>query len=432
MGSIAAAGLSTGAFAADPNGLLTSLDTCDAQGKTGLTVSSSDNCLVIDGEVKYEFFWGDYAGSITLFSTSDGAVTVDNDDGVAPDLQDWESDLEAFIRFTASADSDFGTAMAVIKIKDRQISVFTNEVEVQASGDGTGDDTGGAVFDEAYVSVGDATVISAGKKGSIINKGDDEPFNFLGMFNSSEVDKGVLWDDAVIGVADGGHVIQIVSDLGNGVTVKGGLENLNGDGTAIGVLEYAGDSLTAHVTLIATDILDGAVTNWAYHAGGTATFDMFKLRAAVAGDDTGHWNALASAEAAFDMFRIAGSVEAVNNVGAGVNELGFGLSAGADVSDVVTVNAGFRWYDPDTATASDDGWQAALQIIASLTETVTATGEIGVYGTAAAATCVSCSITYGKAELAWAPGGGFTSSVGAELNSEGAYKFTYKAAKTFK
>src|SRR5690606_12529803 len=112
--------------------------------------------------------------------------------------------------------------------------------------------------------VGDTTVIMAGKKGSIANLGDDEPFNFLGLFNSDAIDgKGVGIDGDYSGL--GGHVIQVVSDLGNGVNVGVGLENLNGSsefgdilvgggdepfthGTLVGVVSYAGENLTAHVT----------------------------------------------------------------------------------------------------------------------------------------------------------------------------------------
>src|SRR5690606_11272622 len=65
LGSVAAAGLSTAGFAADL-GVLTSLDVCDALGISGLTISSSDNCLQITGGVSYEFNWGDYDGTAWL------------------------------------------------------------------------------------------------------------------------------------------------------------------------------------------------------------------------------------------------------------------------------------------------------------------------------------------------------------------------------
>ena len=59
LGSVAAAGLSTGAAHAADLGVLTSLDVCDDLGLSGLTISSDTNCLQITGEVKYKFTWGD-------------------------------------------------------------------------------------------------------------------------------------------------------------------------------------------------------------------------------------------------------------------------------------------------------------------------------------------------------------------------------------
>src|SRR5690606_28622933 len=88
---------------------------------------------------------------------------------------DWESKVEAWIKFVATADSDFGPAKAVIKIKDLNQRVTVNEHAGSFGGvtgwaffgpdpadDDTfvgGDDTGGAIFDEAYVAIGDTTMI---------------------------------------------------------------------------------------------------------------------------------------------------------------------------------------------------------------------------------------------------------------------------------
>jgi hypothetical protein len=69
-----------------------------------------------------------------------------------------------------------------------------------------------------------------------------------------------------------------------------------------------------------------------------------------------------------------------------------------------------------------------------VTETIKATAEVGVYGRTErtiATTAAAYSDVYGKAELAWAPGGGFTSSLGATVQQNGAYKVTFKAAKSF-
>src|SRR5882757_3896254 len=59
LGSVAVAGLTTVGYAADL-GVVTSLDVCDELGLSGLTISSDDNCLVITGNVSFEYDWGDY------------------------------------------------------------------------------------------------------------------------------------------------------------------------------------------------------------------------------------------------------------------------------------------------------------------------------------------------------------------------------------
>jgi hypothetical protein len=429
LGSVAAAGLSTGAFAADL-GVLTSLDVCDALGLSGLTISSDTNCLQITGSVSYEFNWGNYRGPEALVVvTGDDSFNIINAGGAAPSELDWTSRVESWIKFVATADSDFGPAKAVIKIKEVRQIVTTNEVTAVG-----GSDTAGAIFDEAYVSIGDSTVIMAGKKGTIMQMGDDVPLNFLGLFNSSKVDKGVKWSEPDDMLGDGGHVIQIVSDLGNGVSVGAALENI-GDtiaseaGTAVGYVAYAGDGISAHVTVVAGGVLDGTVERYALHAGFAATFDIVKVVAAVAGDSTGYWNALASASATFDIFTIAISGEAVQNnaVTGGANgglDVGAGASIGAAVTDTVSINLGGRWYRD--AGGANDAWQVAAQIVAAVTETVSITGEVGVYDSALIA-----ATYYGAAELGWAPGGGFTSSLKGEVYSNGGYKATFKAAKTF-
>ncbi|ODT75858.1 MAG: hypothetical protein ABS76_32695 [Pelagibacterium sp. SCN 64-44] len=488
LGSVAAAGLSTAGFAADL-GVLTSLDVCDALGISGLTISSADNCLAISGKVSYEFNWGDYNANWLVPAAGPGLVVtnagnrnvIDNGvstaapaqegswairdaggvlagtlnqttaptqaeiDAVAPGGtavqviapvpavvggldNDWGSKVESWLKFVGTASSDFGPASATIKIKNVDQWTVTNEQPAVAGGDHTG---GNIVIDEAFVSVGDTTTIMAGKKGSIANKDDDEPFNWLGLFQSDAVDKGVNWvKDAP---KTGGHVIQIVSSLGNGVTVKGGLEDLNGRGTAVGVIEYAGEGITAHVTGAAGDILDGTVNNWGIHAGFTGTFDAFKVRAAGAFGSTAagsnYYNVLGSAQATFDMFTIALSGEASG--GTGLNsQVGVGGSVGATVTEGVKINLGARWFDENTAAVNTETYQIAAQLVAAVTETISLTGEVGVYGTNKVAP--AATDFYGKAELAWKPGGSFESSVGAEVHQNGAYKVTFKASKEFK
>jgi hypothetical protein len=300
-------------------------------------------------------------------------------------------------------------------------------------GDGSvvpgGDDTDGVILDEAWVAVGDSTVLMAGDKGSLINFEDDVPLNFLGLFNSDEVDKGVKW---IADIGDGGHVIQITSDLGNGVSVSGGLENLAGTntttaGTVFGVLAYAGDGIAAHISVAGAGWLDGVIDAWGFHAGVSGSFDMIKFVAALAGDTTGYLNGLGSMSATFDIFTLAVSGEFASDPG-GAFDTGAGGSIQANVTDTVAINLGGRFYNDIGAGVLAS--QVAAQVVAAVTESITLTGEIGAY----TSPLIPGSVFYGAGELAWAPGGGFTSSIKGEAYTDGgvvAYRATFKAAKTF-
>ncbi len=415
LGSVAAAGLSTSAMAADLGTVLTSLDVCDALGISGLTISSDTNCLSITGGVAYDFKFGDYNGTQVIRNAGGHTTSISDNDGVAPLTNDWDSKVDAWLKFVGTADSSFGPASATIKLDFDQDVAYDNEALGPA-----GDQLDRLRVEEAYVSIGDTTVLMAGLKGSIANWGDDEPMNWLGLFHSNGVDKGVR---AATTTSTGGHVIQVTSDLGNGVSVAGGLEDLGGLGSAVGVLAYSGNGVEAHATIAADDVLTGAISSWEVHTGITATVDMFKVGGAVAFDSTSYWNAMGTASATFDMFTLAASVE-----GTSTNELGVGVSASAEVTDGVTINAGFSWFDSNTTVANTEGYQAAVQLVAAVTETITLTGEVGVWSEN---TAPASSTFYGAGKVAWAPGGGFTSSVEGKYFANGAYSVQFKAAKNF-
>lgn len=430
LGSVAAAGLSTSAFAADLGVVLTSLDTCDSLGISGLTLSSDTNCLKITGGVSYDFKWGDYAGSNVWFTnqmTGGTYTTPDNNGAVGTEL-DWASTVEAWLQFEGSASSSFGTAKAVIQLEYTDSYTIVNEVLSTSTANALG-------VGDAYVAVGDTTILMAGKKGSIANMDDDEPFGYLGLFNSEVVGDGVSHNAAFLGT--GGHVIQVTSELGNGVSVGLGLENLDGtsstgttadDGTVVGVLAYAGDGISAHATVLAGGILDGTVENWGIHTGFTGEFDMFSIRGAVAADNTGYWNALGSASASFDMFTLSVSGEAAaSTVGF---MAGFGGSVEAAVTEGVSINLGGRWIDDDTGVGASETVEGRAQLVAALTETLTATGTVGVISTNTGLPATPTTI-YFEGELAWAPGGGFESAVSAGGNDDGAYWVGFSASKDF-
>lgn len=462
LGTIAAAGLSTAGFAADL-GVLTSLDVCDALGLSGLTISSDTNCLQITGGISYEGRFGDYRTGDRSVVSAFGNDYFDNSSIGKPDFlgpdssatgqkNDWQSKVEAWVKFVATSDSDFGPAKAVLKIKQREAYRAQNEVYAPWS-----DNDSAMIIDEAYVSIGDSTVIMVGKKGSIANFGDSTPFNFLKTFAYSAVDNGVMFDNDDVIKGTGGHVIQVVSDLGNGFNVGVALENLDGDkgnvgvvstaraGTLIGVVGYTGEAVTAHLTGLAFGVLDGKVDDYGLHAGVTGSFDAFKLRA-TAGYyhnnplDLSRFQGLLSAQGTFDMFTIALSGEYQRSERAGVVDDGYGIggSIGANVTDTVAINLGARYFNSkfnSTRGVNNEAVQVALQAVAAVTETIKITGEVGAYFNDVVLRTDTqgrdTSVYYGSAELAWAPGGGFTSSLKGEVYSNDAYRIQVKAAKSF-
>ncbi len=113
LGSVALAGLTTAGYAADL-GVVTSLDVCDELGLSGLTVSSDDNCLVITGGVTFEYDWGNYEPGFVLntFARSGNTLTIIDDAGGL----DSNADVDAWLQFVATADSDFGPAFYNIKM----------------------------------------------------------------------------------------------------------------------------------------------------------------------------------------------------------------------------------------------------------------------------------------------------------------------------
>ncbi|KKB85739.1 hypothetical protein VW29_05420 [Devosia limi DSM 17137] len=484
LGTIAAAGLSTAGFAADL-GVLTSLDVCDALGISGLTISSDTNCLQISGSVDYRLRFGNFRGGNnvgdTAFGNVDpfGADQVVDINGVVRDL-DWDTRVRAYLKAVAASSTDFGTAKAIIGL--RQVDEWRVRNEGYAAGGAAagatagGDNTNGLQLEEAYVSVGDSTVLMAGLRkrgaaGSVANVGDDSPFSFL--FMSDKVDGGgvlIESDDRRLG----GHSIQMSTDLGNGLSASLGLESIDSGlgsndqntsttrtnaesaGTLIGVLQYGGESISAHVTGLAYGILDGNVEAYAVHAGVTGTFDMFKVRAAVGYDSNFYStktsaytnyslvNALASVEASFDMFKVAvsGEVANFNNQ----TDYSIGARVTAQVTDGVSINFDAAWFrdavNPNALGAQTDTTRLQAEIAASVTETITLTAALGGYfgsgvystdrnaGPGAALVAVD-HLYFGKAGVKWAPGTGFETAANLEINSQGGYRTEFTAKKSF-
>jgi hypothetical protein len=169
--------------------------------------------------------------------------------------------------------------------------------------------------------------------------------------------------------------------------------------------------------------------------------------------DATYWQGLISGQATFDMFTLAlsGEYKSTDIAGDEVNGWGLGGSIGAKVTDTIALNLGGRWFHTDAtgsaigpfAGTDYDQWQIEAQLVASITETLKATAAVGVYGgdvveyyldpARGGLPPLSGDDTayYGSLGVDWAPGGDFTASIKGLATSEGAYKATFKAAKSF-
>lgn len=365
LGSAAAVALSSGAMAADPIGV--ALDTCSLLNITGLTVSSESNCLKFSGEVSYDWDW-------------------DIDLGTTTSEFGWEFTMEA------TADSDFGPAKAVVTLIDENGTSTSSDVDI----------------DEAYVAIGDQTVIMAGQKGSIFKDGDDETFTALFDLDVRDGEDGGL---RLAGYADGGHVIQVTSDLGNGVDVALGLEDLNSGGASlVAGLGVDQDWGTAHVGMIFDDVIL-APNTWYLHAGVTVNVDEdISVRAAFDTNEAGNWGAVLTGQATFDMFTLAAGAEFFQT---GAWEAA--VSGEAEVNDAVTVTVAGRWDDLNN-------WDIAAQGVFAVSDNLDLTAKVNFD---------QASVTTFNADLDWTPGGDFEAGLGVMVDSTGQSALSASFSKSF-
>jgi hypothetical protein len=438
LGTAAAAGLSTGAFATDL-GVETGLDVCNELGLTGLTISSDDNCLQISGSVKFEFIFGDYS-DYSLLSNFDVVNDYPNYNvPVGDGTWDHESSYDAWLKFVATANSSFGPASAVIKL----------DLDGLLAGPATGTGGGWAgdnPISQLYVTIGEGTVITAGKADSLFKNGNDEPLNFLGLFNSGAVDAGVIdLDDS--NVSAGGSVLQVATSMDN-IWLGAGLEDISGSGTLVGTVAYNTDEIKAHASLAVSDVLVNAgFTDWAFHAGFEGTFDTVKIVAAYGANSThvtgptpttNNQNALVSASVDAGGFTIAASGEwtSWDFGGTVTNEYGYGASIATEVSDGITAKLGYRHFENDDNAPADTLDQIAGQLVAAVSDEVTLTGEIGGIMNGANSANGPQTIYYASGKVEWNPGGNFKASAKAEVNGGAAgtlpgFKITTDVEKSF-
>jgi hypothetical protein len=359
LGSVAAAGLSTAGFAADL-GVITALDVCDELGISGLTISSDDNCLAISGGVEAELWVGNYGGGL-----------------------DWGSSWDVWLDFTATAPTDFGPATAYLKVEAGDSGPSIDDLDVV----------------EAWVSVGDTTVFTAGFKGSLYDSHLDAP------------DGGYDWDFGVTGV-DIGDVVgfQVTSAVADGFSVGAAIEeNTFGGLWGVGVASYQGNGIAAEGH-VAVDLDGIGPYEWLAYGAFQGYFDPVSVAASISADSTGDWDAFFGAAVTIDMFTLVGSVN--------TNELSEWVFSGeieAGVTDEVSIYISGEYdYNAD--------WEVELGIEASVTETLTADAHVG--------TDIGGGFHAG-AGLTWAPGGDTEFGVDGEIWDNGDYQVVFSASKEF-
>jgi hypothetical protein len=371
LGSAAVLALGTSAQAADP--IAVALDTCDLLNITGLTISSESNCLKFEGAVEYKW-------KASTTNAANAPITT-------------TSELNWNLKATATADSDFGPAVAVIKLGDTSKTVNTVSI------------------DEAYVALGDAssTVLYAGKKGTIANHGDDK--TFTAIFNT-ELDELNKIGAAGNQVAIGGHVLQASTSLGDGITGLVGLENLNtaGSATAVAGVTIAQDWGTAHASVAYDNLINSGVNNWALHTGATFNVDSASFLFGFTTDEASAWQAIISAKTTVDMVTLAAGA----NFKPG-NVWGADLSAEFKADDATTITGAVHF-------ANGNAWGVGVKAATKVSDTLTATALVKFDNT---------NKTSFEGDLDWAPGGGATVNFGLNTDSTGASSVETKFKKTF-
>ena len=389
LGSAAALALGTSAQAADP--IAVALDVCDLLGISGLTISSETNCLKFTGNVSYEWKWDIDASTTT-------------------------GDLDWALKAVATADSDFGPAMAVIELREKEDNIMATGNPAVAPATLTAGPND-VVLHEAYVGIGDSssTVLYAGKKGSVVKQGDDDTFTAIFSLDALGLSGDAAGSDEGLalggGVATGGYVLQASASLGDGVNAAVGLEDLGtaNNASLIGAIGVKQDWGTAHASFVLDDIIQAANV-WALHAGATFNVDEMSFRVAfeTASDNT--WSGLLTGKATFDMFTLAAGVEFDN-----ASQWEAAVSGVAKVDDNVTLTAAGRWDD-------NSNWDIALKGAFKVSDTLTASAKINFD---------EASLTALETDLDWAPGGGTKVNVGFNADSAGNTSLSTKFSKTF-
>jgi len=376
-----------------------------------LTVRTADGgCLSITGFIEGTFFKATYDTGITRLVGG------------------------AFV--SGLQETDFGPAQAVVGITQQPYfdmalgeTIWREEVS------------------DAYVTIGDAISITAGKRnlewGSIATIYNEEPFWLGDLFQPglAPFANDNRWDYYPY---LGGHVVQVSARLPSGITLQAALEGLEGTGIAVGVIRYDGHGVNAYVAGIVDDVLgDSRYRNFQTNSGLSIETENARIRAHA----TTWWtdgvdptfNAGLIVERDFDLFDVtlSGGLHGQDDSSmvcswsgctpVGRYTLGWGVGAtlGLDITPIVRNELGASVGAYDAGGAA----RAADKLTVSLTESLGVSGEFGLihsrYDSGFS------TYYYASTRLDWRPGAGVTASAEAKQYSTGTYELVTKMEKRF-
>lgn len=394
LSTVAAAGLSTGAMAADLGVILPSLDICDAQGASGLMISGSNNCLVISGSVEYTLTYGEFGAASSAASAASKGT-----DFPADTTMDWKSQVVSTLKFVATSDTDIGAAVATIELKDTQ---GATENLVTASG----------------VTVSQATV-AIGGSGAFLQVGvGGQPKDAAGHAHDKH-----LWSSA--GPTTGGQYIFTSFDLGNGMSASASLENTASAtaataGTVVGTLAYDMSGFSAYVTGAAGGLFAATAITWAAEAGVAYKDDMYSVSLNAAYDQSTAWKATAALGWTYDIFTLGATGEVTMSAAA---VLGYKVdgTASVKVSDTVTLSAGAGYH----VAGAVSNVVADVKVAVVLTDTLDAALKANIDYQLSAPSALGYGV---GAELTWKPGSGVEGKLGAEYGQSTAGATTWNVS----
>ncbi|WP_332718867.1 hypothetical protein [Pelagibacterium mangrovi] len=384
------------ASAADAENTIMATEICDVFGVAGITISSDDTCLSISGVMEYEFEY-----------ERDG----DDELSISSEL-DWE------LQFAALTATDAGRASATIMLVPDDVS----------------DPDGAVALEEAYVSIGDLTVLTAGAAPTMMPQVGRDQYILSNLSVSRP----------------GGHSIRVESLIAEGFAVGLGLEDLENDGALVGLIEYETREIEAALGGFIYNLYDISETDadaeWTVY--GDILYEVDAIEAFLA-FVAGHEGTDLVSSLAYDVGEVVlksayGLVHEVEDdtlehafgVGFEYGPLDFEIAfltldfeTLGLLSTVVyelnsTMEIELEFEIEDTLTDSDG--EGRLTLINALTDAM----ELETWGGFETASGDPARYSLG-AELIYEPGGDFETSLGLEQWTDGATVITVSAAKEF-